>query len=162
MEKTCFKCGESKPFKDFYRHNAMSGGRLNKCKECTKQDTRRNRLLNLDHYREYDRKRGNRLPTDYHLKYRERYPLKYKARIMVNNAVRDGRLEKKDSCEECGSNFSIHGHHDDYAKPLEVRWLCAGCHHQWHAKYGEAKNAVSEECATVYVDKRPRAVLRAR
>jgi len=59
---------------------------------------------------------------------------------MVTNAVRDGKIIKPDSCEQCGTTGRLHGHHDDYSKPLKVRWLCVACHHQWHAKYGEAKN----------------------
>lgn len=72
----------------------------------------------------------------------ERYPKKYKAHNSVNNAIRDGRLVKYDLCEECGSDFHVEGHHDDYDKPLDVRWLCAACHKQWHADHGEALNPV--------------------
>ena len=44
-------------------------------------------------------------------------------------------------CEICGKE-KTHAHHDDYDKPLNVRWLCAEHHRQWHAKYGEALNAI--------------------
>ncbi len=37
--KKCFKCGISQPLESFYRHRAMRGGRLNKCKTCTKKDS---------------------------------------------------------------------------------------------------------------------------
>ena len=55
-----------------------------------------------------------------------KYPEKYKARYTLRNAVRLGII-KKQPCEKCGDNKS-HGHHDDYSKPLEVRWLCHKCH----------------------------------
>ena len=61
----------------------------------------------------------------------ERYPQKEKARKAVRQAVRSGRLYKPYNCSECKKTFSknkIEGHHEDYDKPLEVRWLCRRCH----------------------------------
>ena len=139
-QKKCFKCGGVKPRTEFYRHNRMADGLLGKCKECTKADVRKHRCEN-DSVREYDRRRGNRQSAEYRRRYKERFPAKSKAQNAVNNAVRDGRLAKPDCCQECGSTFAIHGHHDDYAKPLEVRWLCALCHRRWHSEHGEALNA---------------------
>lgn len=139
--KTCFKCERVKEIFEFYRHACMGDGRLNKCKECTKKDVAEHRAANIEKIRAYDRQRGCRQTPEYRQWYREAYPLKERARQAVNNAVRDGRLSKPSSCEDCGSEFALHGHHDDYSKPLEVRWLCAACHHQWHAKNGEAANA---------------------
>ena len=73
------------------------------------------------------------------IKLDEKYPNKYKAHTMVNNAIRDKRLFKE-PCEVCNCTEKIHAHHDDYAKPLNIRWLCAEHHRQWHIENGEAKN----------------------
>ena len=40
--KTCFKCNLEKKLEDFYKHPQMPDGRVNKCKECNKKDTRDN------------------------------------------------------------------------------------------------------------------------
>ena len=160
MDKQCFKCGEVKPLSDFYKHPMMADGHLNKCKECNKKDVRENRKNNIEYYRRYDQKRsmhpkrvqGRKLYAASeqgkisHRKARQKWNeenlIKRAASTIVNNAVRDGKLKKPNQCEFCGSfNNVIHGHHDDYAKPLEVRWLCPTCHNQWHKENGEGANA---------------------
>lgn len=138
--KRCFACAEEKALGDFYKNVAMADGHFNKCKECTKADVRRNRAQKLDYYRDYDRQRGNRQSPDYLTKYREEFPGKYKAHNMVNNYLRDGKLTAETSCAACGADDSVHAHHDDYAKPLDVRWLCPACHKAWHVLHGEAPN----------------------
>jgi transposase-like protein len=35
---------------------------------------------------------------------------------------------KPDACSNCGSDRAIGAHHDDYARPLDVEWLCQRCH----------------------------------
>lgn len=141
MQKKCFKCGEVKSLSDFYKHPRMADGHVNKCKECNKKDVRENRKLKVDYYREYDSARGSRQTAAYQRNYRNEFPMKYAAKTMINNAVRDGRIFKSEYCESCGSPHKwIHGHHDDYALPLMVRWLCPPCHKAWHDMNGEAKN----------------------
>jgi len=60
----------------------------------------------------------------------------------VKDAIRDGKMTKPDTCEFDNDDCSgrIEGHHDDYTKPLDVRWLCATHHHRLHAalRRGEA------------------------
>jgi hypothetical protein len=135
--KKCFKCGQEKELSEFYKHSQMADGHLGKCKECTRSDVRTNRKKNIDYYREYDRDRGNRQTREYILEYREKYPKKYKAMTMVNNAIRDGRM-KRETCEICGNK--AHAHHDNYDYPLSVRWLCSAHHKQWHMENGEGLN----------------------
>lgn len=137
--KVCKKCLVEKPKSEFYGHQKTTDRLQGKCKECSKSLAIANRLAKLDHYREYDRIRGNRLPDGYQQEYRSEFPNKYRAHTMVGNAIKAGNLFKE-PCEECGSDDSLHAHHDDYAKPLNVRWLCAAHHRQWHVANGEAAN----------------------
>lgn len=62
--------------------------------------------------------------------YNEKYPEKFKAMQDVHTAIRNGSLVKK-PCEGCGE-VKVDAHHDDYAKTLEVRWLCKICHVKHH------------------------------
>lgn len=140
--KSCFKCGAEKPLSEFYRHKMMADGHLNKCKTCAKKDVRDHRKD--PKFREkvlaYDRKRGNRQGTEYQKKYRDMFPKKAKAKQMVNNFIRSGKMKRETVCVECGSDFAVQAHHDDYDYPLSVRWLCSACHRQWHAENGEGRN----------------------
>ena len=137
--KKCFKCGVEKDLGEFYKHKQMSDGHLNKCKGCAKNDSTKHRNDNIEKIREYDRGRGNRQSIEYLHEYRNKFPLKYKAHSMVNSAIKSMKLFKE-ACGECGSDKNTHAHHDDYSKPLNVRWLCAACHSQWHRDNGEALN----------------------
>ena len=136
-DKRCFKCHQVKPLSEFYKHSKMADGHLNKCKECTKTDVKRHRFEN-ESVREYDRKRAKRPEVRARLaenarKWNEQNPEKYKAHYTLTNAVRDGRVVKG-SCEVCGSNDRVHGHHVDYSKPLDVVWLCPR-HHAMETAY---------------------------
>lgn len=54
-----------------------------------------------------------------------------KARSDFNHHLRDKKLERQ-PCEVCGA-AKAEAHHDDYNKPLDVRWLCFK-HHRAHHK----------------------------
>ena len=144
--KVCFKCDTKKPLSEFYKHSQMADGHVNKCKKCNKKDVQKNYRVNIDHYKEYDKARG-KLPyrkagkAASLSKWRSRNPIKRMASQIVNNAVRDGKIIKPELCEGCESKpIRLHGHHDDYAYALVVRWLCPGCHNKWHQINGEGLN----------------------
>lgn len=158
---TCKACDQEKSEELFYRHPRAASGRDSTCKECRKAKVRQNRADKIDYYRAYDRKRfkedprvkerhkryqstdhGKRAMLKAKRRYIEKNTVKRAAHIIVGNAIRDGRLNKPHSCEVCGdSPKRIHGHHDDYSKPLIVRWLCPKCHKEWHDENGEGANA---------------------
>jgi len=57
--------------------------------------------------------------------------LKIQARRKVQNEIKRGRITKG-TCEVCGSPH-VEAHHEDYTKPLEVRWFCSK-HHKLHER----------------------------
>jgi len=157
--KTCFKCKKEKPLAEFYKHPRMADGRLNKCKECAKDDVSKNYASNKPHYQAYEKKRlhklsriearakyavterGRQAESKAKKKWADANAIKKGASTIVGNAVRGGVIEKQYFCSVCGiDNVRIHGHHPDYAKPLEVQWLCSPCHIDWHKENGEGKN----------------------
>lgn len=161
--KSCFKCGVEKPLAEFYKHQQMPDGHLNKCKECTKIDVKTNRDTKKDYYLEYDRNRPNKDERNlshserHKLKYHsdetfrksvkqrkrgwvERNPLKRKAQCAAGNAVRDGKLERKTSCEHCDTTESkLQKHHWSYSEEhwLDVVWLCTKCHGKEHKRLND-------------------------
>ena len=61
------------------------------------------------------------------------------AQNLLEQAIEDGKIERKHVCEVCGNTerfadgrTGVQAHHYDYNKPLEVMWLCQKCHHEWH------------------------------
>lgn len=63
----------------------------------------------------------------------KKYQYKQNARNRVYAAIKSGRLQKPEACENCGDRSKPpHAHHEDYNKPLEVMWLCRRCHTNIH------------------------------
>ena len=54
----------------------------------------------------------------------------------VSHAIRAGKISKQ-LCEICG-NIKVEAHHQDYQKPLEVKWLCPKCHRKLHREMKSA------------------------
>lgn len=135
--KTCFKCSRVLPRSAFYSHSAMADGLLGKCKECAKADVRRNRVSRRAQYSEYERARAleanrKKLVKEYQRNRRARHPHKDSARRAVDYALRVGKLRRM-PCEVCG-HLRSEAHHDDYAKALDVRWLCFRHHREVHGQ----------------------------
>ena len=154
--KTCFKCGATKPYTEFYKHKQMRDGYMGKCKSCAKSDTRKNREANLEYYQEYDRQRHYNDPerraanheasrkwrrknakrhTELTNAWRKRNPEKHRAYSKVARAIKSGKIERG-ACVICGAK-DVQAHHHDYGKPLDVIWLCAAHHAEHHAEERE-------------------------
>ena len=133
--KVCRECNIEKPLTEFYKHERMADGHLNKCKECNKKDALEHRLKNIEKVREYDKRRA-KLPDRIKLALRvnQEWRVADKRRTQCHNAVaraiRNNELSPM-PCVRCGELKSL-AHHEDYNKPLDVMWLCQPCHKQRH------------------------------
>lgn len=133
--KECFKCESVKPLTEFYKHEKMADGHLNKCKECTKNDALNHRNKNIEKIRAYDRERSKnperiKLSVEVTRAWRAEDKRRVKAHNAVSRAIKTGKLTRI-PCIRCGEKKS-HAHHEDYDKPLDVIWLCQICHSQRH------------------------------
>jgi hypothetical protein len=68
--------------------------------------------------------------SEYSRRFFGRHPGRRRVKDAVKDAIRKGVLVKQ-SCEMCGA-VDVHAHHDDYRKPLNVRWLCPSHHRYVH------------------------------
>jgi len=156
--KICKKCLIEKELSEFYVCKGNSDGRFGTCKDCTKDRVKKHRSKNIDEIRAYDRGRGR---TEKRLKlnrdrykacnlteeqkqkmyesvkrYRRENAEKYRCHSLVGHAINSGKLVKPNRCSECGEdNATIHGHHENYMRPLDVIWLCPTCHRRKHKTY---------------------------
>jgi len=158
--KRCTKCGEVLPLDRFNRNKNHPGGLQCWCKVCQRAGVKAWRQANRERALAANRKwraenpdkhraacrRWNREHPDYRRQYQldhpdmvrewrrryeKRYPEKLKARHALRRAVKSGRL-KRGPCAVCGTRVDVHAHHDDYAAPLAVVWLCRQHHHELH------------------------------
>lgn len=81
-----------------------------------------------------ERNRGRKRDPEKQLEHgrraRELYPEKFRARKKVTTEILAGRLVRQ-PCEVCGAE-PVQAHHDDYDRPLDVRWLCSVHHGEVH------------------------------
>lgn len=149
--KTCKKCNATKPVEDFYPHKLMKDRRSAQCKECIKArsaayaaaNKERRRIVNRNYSRrpEVKQKRkayqqtekGKQVSNATTLAWMRRNPEKLGAQMMVRGALLCGFMQRQ-PCEICGTTVRVQGHHDDYSKPMEVKWLCHPHHAERHVQ----------------------------
>lgn len=138
--KCCTQCGFLKPENHF--RPARKRGRVElraKCRSCEAEYYRspEYRELANSKNRKY-RAEGRRRSHDaVHQQNRiEKHPDKTKSAMVVRRALAAGGLSRPAACSRCGTEppamgdgrSGIQAHHEDYARPLDVIWLCHACH----------------------------------
>ncbi|KKL95512.1 hypothetical protein LCGC14_1853870 [marine sediment metagenome] len=153
--KRCNKCGKEQPLSEFHRSKIRADGHVGNCRTCVnpaqllrhwanrESRTERSRLYYRQHKEELlARRRAHRKqhPAErkaWSKRYHEEHPQQAAAGCKVHAALANGVLCRK-PCESCGDDEQIIAHHDDYLRPLAVRWLCRTCHTHLHAARREA------------------------
>ena len=118
----CCECGEVK-------ENVHQGY----CYKCQAHRDRERRMHNKQSIAFVTAERNRvskRLKTDPIYKY------KRMVNVFTNYATRL-QIILRQPCEVCGGTVKVDAHHDDYGKPLEVRWLCRSHHNKHHQIHGE-------------------------
>ena len=139
--KICTKCGEMREWEDFRDRKGVLDGKRSWCKKCEVEykrlhrSTKQGQISRLEENRRYRRtKNGRIVNARAHKKYIKKYPEKKRARGTLNMAIASGSLVRSSCCESCGSEYKLEGHHFDYKRQRDVRWLCKKCHgllHKW-------------------------------
>lgn len=135
MEKCCTRCGMSKDLSQFQIRRASKDGLSASCKSCLSiyEKKRANAPHRIQARKDYQKtEQGKAAVKRGHLNFIKKYPEKRKAHILVDNYIRDGKLNRPNQCGNCDCKCKPHAHHNDYTKPLEVTWLCTACHVEWH------------------------------
>lgn len=128
--KKCKDCKRIKSINNFYRSQG-------ECKTCTKKRVSKNYRKNIEYYKNYDQKRNQteERKNDF-LRYQKTKRLKYRGRSRAYNkvayAIKSGKLIKE-PCLKCG-DIKTQAHHEDYRKPLMVKWLCFKHHKEIHGQ----------------------------
>ena len=134
----CKHCNKEKSVKSFSWNNKKMGWRSHTCLDCYNQQQRDKRERYPERYKEARKryyKKNRQIILDKIASYREQNSIKRYAQKIVEYAVKRGDIKKK-TCEICGGK-ETEAHHDDYSKPLNIKWVCRKCHRRIHGKYAK-------------------------
>ena len=120
VQKTCSKCGYDLPLSQFHKNKAKKDGLAVYCKDCERK--RQAQYQRTNAWRQNAKIRSKK----WTLKNRR----KRKAHEAVAKALERGKL-KREPCACCGCE-DTQAHHEDYAKPLVIVWLCTRHHAERH------------------------------
>ena len=123
--KKCSKCASTKLACEFYADKRTPDRLKSECRSCHNEMNKNWRKENAHKHRSSA------------AKWRAANTEKRLAHFAVRNALRSGALIKS-PCEVCGSGSDVEAHHDSYdeSRRLDVRWLCASHHSEWHKSQG--------------------------
>ncbi len=81
---------------------------------------------------------------EYVKKWKAENAIAAKAHQMVRRAIKRGVLVVPATCSVCGGAGDIQAHHEDYSKPLDVKWLCKPHHAEADKSRRDRERAVAD------------------
>jgi len=123
VTRVCCRCKVEKSLDEFGRDVYKPLGRCRKCFTCVRETSKASYV--------------KRREAKYAVKRRgvAINPEKARAHHAVEYAIKRGDLARQ-PCQVCGDP-KTDAHHEDYAKPLEVDWLCRKHHVERHLSKSE-------------------------
>jgi ribosomal protein S27AE len=153
-EKRCPRCSFVKPVSEWGQNRARYDGLGSLCRECFNTWQRHSARKNRDKerirqaaWRDANPEKPREITRRYRQLHPDRvamrsphersvHPERVKARKALYYAVKVGTVIRSATCQQCNSSASTQGHHTDYSRPLDVRWLCPRCHKRIHMELG--------------------------
>ncbi|KKN59803.1 hypothetical protein LCGC14_0538010 [marine sediment metagenome] len=141
--RVCAKCGIYKEENKYWKVNGKlrsscipCAKKVNKdsfinCKECNKKVNKKSTSHKYcdNCIKKRDLKSNHRW-LNVHRKDKD-YKFKMASRLKAQRKI---RIPEEQLCQKCNKEKAIERHHDDYNKPLEVQFLCKGCHDEVHTR----------------------------
>lgn len=138
ITRHCRGCHANHDLEAFYVDPRSRDGRRTQCKACLKIDLQAYKSRNHVRLSEARRQWRAEHPDESRRQSRawvDKYPslerIAHRAREAVARAIRTGRLTRPSTCSQCAGPGPIEAAHQDYARRLDVVWLCRSCHRRW-------------------------------
>jgi hypothetical protein len=130
-EKTCIKCGKTKPFSDFNRHVSAADGHDSRCRSCQSNVTKAHRAQLSASEKESRREAYNAWQRRA-WKTNKEFRAKQRARNLISDMVRRNKIPAAAdlACSQCGSPAHQYHHYLGYEPPHDTNVIpvCKPCH----------------------------------
>ena len=141
--KRCSRCKQEKPYTDFNANRTKEDLCDTSCRDCSKERYQEKLQFNRNRVREY-RQANKEKKNQWNKEYLDRNKDKTIARAKVNHALRDKKIVRPASCEQCLAIVRLEAHHHLGYSPehwYDVRWLCVECHSKQSDTYVDPRRA---------------------
>lgn len=118
---SCPACERSLPRSSFGVDTSRKSGLQRLCRECRRAANKKDYKRNKKRQKKFNKEIA--------------FTMERVSHMIVARGLRNFEIEPH-PCEVCDSMENVVAHHDDYSKPLVVRWLCRTHHKEWHDKNG--------------------------